>query len=341
VLALDGERTEAAIHRRVPSEEVHMSLKVLEPRHLAIPAAVVAMGLVIAYLTGNLPEWIAGSLFGGLIILIAAGLVVRRLVPHDATNPRALAALCLGAIVAVSAAASLFSALIPRDPIFDGILHQGEPLELPPEAHGSMRLALHARLPGNGPANADLTVAVGEQRLESRVSRRIVTARAGRRGRTEHVRDETTSWHTANIPDDARSIQLVEVTGSIQGGVRVQVFDDFAPMRIDLPVALFLLLSVAWMAGRGGEGRTSVLAAGLALGFGLAAHELVAPDEAVRRELGALISGGLVGCLAGRLIATPFERRRARSSSLPRTDPAEDLPPTREPGRDGGGRSRP
>jgi hypothetical protein len=285
-----------------------MSWKGLEPIHLAIPGAVAGLGLMIAYLTGNLPEWLAGALVGGLIILIAAGLVIRGLVSHEATNRRALTALCLGALIAGSSGASLFTALVPREPIVDRIVERGARLELPAAAHGPLRLALQARLPGTGSANADLTLAIGHERIAARVSRRILTARSGRRGRSEVVRDESTAWKSADVPADVDSIELAKVEGSIQGGVRIRVFHDLTPVRLEFPVAIALLVLVGWMAGRGGDGRASVVTAGLILGFGLAAHELVTPDAAVRRELGALISGGLIGGSAGFIVATPFAR---------------------------------
>lgn len=264
--------------------------------------------LVLMYMVGYLPERVAAFLVASAVVLVACGYAARRLLESSRTASETILALFVSCAAFVTAGIPIATALLPGPPEAKGALERkGDSLVLPTTVRGPIRILMHGTLEGAGPAQADVTLGAGAERLLGHITRKKRSVRIGRR-RATVLREHNSQYLFANLANGVDRLIVQDMRGPLRGPLEVSVFVEPLPLSAEIGIALLLLCVAAALTARSGSGGSSAAALGTALFFGLIVHRLASPEEAVRPEIGALILSTISGASAGSIMTSVARR---------------------------------
>jgi len=273
-------------------------------RGILIAVIGVAVALIVGYFAGFVSEDVAGV----LIVLTFAGLVTAYVARSllDAVQGavgRALSVVAALGVLVLAVMPALLT-IVPGESVATAsITAAGDNVPLPEGVSGPVRLLVHGQLGGGGTAEVDFRLDGTVAPVKGALSRSSSTARVGRRGSATVAHERNTEYVDAVIPAGQRFLKVTSLTGPLVGELHLTLFRERWPMWADVSVAAAVLLLIAALAARFRLDSGLVAGAGAALGFGAMAHEYITPDSAARPAIGAIIVGGILGIVAGGVLA--------------------------------------
>jgi len=281
----------------------------LRPWFFPALGVTVAVAVGVFYVAGMLSESAVGALVVVIAPLALALTVVRPVLDRSAGGTAAALLLAGALLTLLVAVVPSIEAVRPGEPLFVGEFDRADQsVALPEGTAGRVLLLVSTPLGGAGEPQVNFRLGGFSEPVQGKLERTFSYARVGRGGRARVAHDHDADWFEARIPEGAREIRLERIQGQSAAGLRVAIYREWLSHAAAWLLSLVALAIVAAGEVRIGRDSGSVIAAGVALGFGVVVSYNVTPSQAVMPSLWAVVLGAIVGAPAAVLVRLVLRR---------------------------------